>query len=362
MKKTNIVIGVCLLSILSFFSGCVNEPESTQFSIVSFDIEPSMIDEGEYANLSWVVLNASSVTIDNGIGTVALTGHRLIRPAETTTYRLTASKATAAKNATAMITVKPNVRLITDWINDVSITNYLTGETTVITFSPYLNVNNIDITQASCTQQGPHVTLTLNVKGSIENRGNIIDFYSGNTPGNIDSVEYTFDLSTSGYDYSVSYSNGTGQLYSGSDQINLTSWNFSVSGNTLSAYVDLFNADETITGLTVSSTYIKANISSLDSGLIYLSDTAPNPALAISEAYAYDTGAVGESIQFNATIEPLTGQPPYTYHWDFGDQTSSTELNPTHTYTKPGHYTYTFTVTDQAGDTASQTGTITITP
>jgi chitodextrinase len=85
-----------------------------------------------------------------------------------------------------------------------------------------------------------------------------------------------------------------------------------------------------------------------------------NPPLNIIEVNAPDTGYVGESIQFNATVEPLSGQPPYSYHWDFGDQGTSTTLNPTHVYTKAGHYTYTFTVTDSAGATASKSGNITI--
>jgi PKD repeat protein len=34
----------------------------------------------------------------------------------------------------------------------------------------------------------------------------------------------------------------------------------------------------------------------------------------------------------------------YSYHWDFGDGESSTEENPTHTYTSPGLYTVVLTV------------------
>ena len=93
---------------------------------------------------------------------------------------------------------------------------------------------------------------------------------------------------------------------------------------------------------------------------MYLSDVAPNPPLVIYDAYASNIGSIGENIQFNGSVVPLTGQPPYTYHWDFGDQSSSTQLNPTHIYTKAGVYTYTFTVTDQAGNTDRETGTITI--
>ncbi|MFA5103324.1 MAG: hypothetical protein WC525_09250 [Candidatus Thermoplasmatota archaeon] len=108
MKKKIIILGVCLLSFISFFSGCFDIPEDfTRFSIMSFDVEPAIIHQGEYANLSWVVISADTVTIDNGIGSVALTGHRLIQPTQNTTYTLTASNATSTKSATAVIIVKP---------------------------------------------------------------------------------------------------------------------------------------------------------------------------------------------------------------------------------------------------------------
>jgi peptidyl-prolyl cis-trans isomerase A (cyclophilin A) len=108
-KKITFVIGVCILLAISFFSGCINVPkELTQMSIVSFDVEPGIINQGEFANLSWVVISASSINIDNGIGRVALTGHRIIQPTQNTTYILTASNATATRTATVTITVKNN--------------------------------------------------------------------------------------------------------------------------------------------------------------------------------------------------------------------------------------------------------------
>lgn len=109
MRKQLMIIGVCLLSIVSFFSGCINIPEElTQFSIMSFDVEPRVINQGEFANLSWVVLSASSINIDNGIGNVALTGHRIIQPMQTTTYILTASNTTITKSATVTVIVNHN--------------------------------------------------------------------------------------------------------------------------------------------------------------------------------------------------------------------------------------------------------------
>ena len=43
------------------------------------------------------------------------------------------------------------------------------------------------------------------------------------------------------------------------------------------------------------------------------------------------------------------------YLWDFGDGTTSTAANPSHTYTLPGPFVATLTVTDNGGATATQT-------
>ena len=55
------------------------------------------------------------------------------------------------------------------------------------------------------------------------------------------------------------------------------------------------------------------------------------------------------------------GRPPYTYLWDFGDGNTSTELNPSHLYQNIGTYNVTFTITDNEGNTSTDTTTATIT-
>jgi PKD repeat protein len=59
------------------------------------------------------------------------------------------------------------------------------------------------------------------------------------------------------------------------------------------------------------------------------------------------------------------GTPPYSYYWDFGDGNSSRLLSPVHTYTNPGVYAASFSVTDASNTTvvwhqniATQTTTI----
>jgi hypothetical protein len=76
-------------------------------SVVRFDATPSNIAAGQTAQLTWIVQNATSVTINNGVGNVALTGSTTVSPSATTTYTLTAVGAAGNVTATATVTVGP---------------------------------------------------------------------------------------------------------------------------------------------------------------------------------------------------------------------------------------------------------------
>ena len=71
--------------------------------IGSFTAEPSTIVKGESSTLRWSVSNATSVTIDGGIGTVQSSGSRAVSPTENTTYRMTATG--SGGDAVAAVTV-----------------------------------------------------------------------------------------------------------------------------------------------------------------------------------------------------------------------------------------------------------------
>ncbi|MEO5572552.1 MAG: hypothetical protein ABIT08_06645 [Bacteroidia bacterium] len=71
-----------------------------------FKATPSVIAAGASSLLDWNISGADTVTIDNGIGTVAASGSQSVTPAATTSYKLTA---TAAGGATLSITVTVTV-------------------------------------------------------------------------------------------------------------------------------------------------------------------------------------------------------------------------------------------------------------
>jgi len=71
----------------------------------AFGADPGSIVEGESSTLSWDVSGAATVSIDHGVGSVALTGTRTVSPTTTTSYTLTATNATGAVIAVATVVV-----------------------------------------------------------------------------------------------------------------------------------------------------------------------------------------------------------------------------------------------------------------
>ncbi len=89
------------------------------------------------------------------------------------------------------------------------------------------------------------------------------------------------------------------------------------------------------------------------------------------------TPVLGAGITASITSSPTTGDAPWnvvfnsdgsyvkkgpaTFNWDFGDGTTSTEANPSHTFTKVGLNSVILTVTDADGDTATASKVVTVT-
>ena len=67
---------------------------------------PATITLGGSSTLSWTTSGATSVSIDQGIGTMAATGAQLVAPTATTTYTLTATNSAGATTSTAVVTVQ----------------------------------------------------------------------------------------------------------------------------------------------------------------------------------------------------------------------------------------------------------------
>ncbi len=69
-------------------------------------------------------------------------------------------------------------------------------------------------------------------------------------------------------------------------------------------------------------------------------------------------GDSDEPISFHADQSTDMENNIVSYHWEFGDGSTSTQMNPTHTYTEKGIYTVRLTVTDEQGKTDTDEGAV----
>ena len=80
--------------------------ETTKAPVVAqFTADPSSIERGQSSTLRWSVTDATSVSIEPGLGPVQSNGSRQVFPSNTTTYRLVASGQAGNANATATVNV-----------------------------------------------------------------------------------------------------------------------------------------------------------------------------------------------------------------------------------------------------------------
>ena len=252
-------------------------------------------------------------------------------------------------------------------INDITgdVVDLVTTE--IVSTSPYVEIDSVDITQVRYTRDNTQVTLTLIVNGNIEDRGKLSDFNWGDDMPeqlNIDAVGYSFSLITDNESYTILYVNQECQLlysYYSDIPVNLTSSDFQVRDNTLTINFDLLTDEELIEEVSVEASYIRMQIDinnppdNWEEFITSYIDYAPNPPLEVyaeiadlgtttGDAYL---GTVGSELQFNGSA--INGQPPYIYLWDFGDGQTSGLQNPTHIYEQEGTYSFNLTVTDNTG-------------
>jgi peptidoglycan-associated lipoprotein len=114
-----------LLAVMLLIAGCGKKstapppqapPPPPPAPSASITANPSTIDRGGSARLSWNTQNATEVTIE-GIGPVDPSGSREVSPAESTTYRLSAKGEGGTQDASARVTVNvppPPVRTDTE--------------------------------------------------------------------------------------------------------------------------------------------------------------------------------------------------------------------------------------------------------
>jgi hypothetical protein len=109
--KKLVFLSLSLLSLLILIPGCFTfqtTPSAAAPPVIGvFSNNPATISSGGTSTLVWNVTGATSVSIDQGIGVVGASGTKVVSPATSTTYTMTATNSAGTITRSAVVTVNP---------------------------------------------------------------------------------------------------------------------------------------------------------------------------------------------------------------------------------------------------------------
>ena len=137
-------IAVCLsLGLMSGCRGAALLPSlPPAVTTATLSVSPSTVTPGNHATLTWTTSNATAVSIDNGIGTVAASGSTTVSPTSTTSYTLTA---TGNSTVTSVATVTVQAAAPTATLS-ASPATIIAGNTSTLTWTT-ANATTVSIDQ-----------------------------------------------------------------------------------------------------------------------------------------------------------------------------------------------------------------------
>jgi len=104
--KRFVFLSLSLILLLILIPGCATVPSAgTPPVIIEFSSNPSTINAGGTSTLLWNVTGATSVSIDQGIGQINVAGARVISPATSTVYTISATNSAGTITRSTVTTV-----------------------------------------------------------------------------------------------------------------------------------------------------------------------------------------------------------------------------------------------------------------
>ncbi|BBO72159.1 hypothetical protein DSCA_60890 [Desulfosarcina alkanivorans] len=131
---------------------------------VTISATPETIARGESATLTWSTTNVESVTLDNEIGTVPMSGSLQVSPVQTTTYKVTAVNGAGSATASVIVTVdnSPITLAIASPVNGAVVGNATVQVTGQVTPGATVTVNGVS---ALVSENAFHAEIYLDGEG-----------------------------------------------------------------------------------------------------------------------------------------------------------------------------------------------------
>ncbi|MBN1627717.1 MAG: PKD domain-containing protein, partial [Deltaproteobacteria bacterium] len=191
---------------------------------VNISAEPVTIMAGESAILTWTSQNAETALIDNGVGSVALSGSTSVSPSATTTYEISVSGPGGTATASVTVTVTtsaPSVSISADpmtieagqsstltWTSSNTDSAYMNNNIGSVDTSGFTSVSPSETTTYVITVNGPGGTASdsATVTVSTENESPVIDAEIELTGPEMETMICTVTGSDPDGDYPLTFS------------------------------------------------------------------------------------------------------------------------------------------------------------
>ena len=219
--------------------------------------------------------------------------------------------------------------------------------------------------QISCTAEVTSPTITfaiaaVNITGAETTLSNILTYTTDTTDPTPEPTILQAIITTNSTEgtapFTVSFDGA-----SSTGDISAFSWSF---GDGTTSDINNIDHQYTIPGTYTARLTVSDLSGTTSSETISITVTEGAPVLEPPNAVISSSAAVGDAplnVSFNGEGSTAPNSTITLYHWDYGDGSTATAVNPTHIFTTPGTFSTTLTVTNSDGLTDSVSTPIIVT-
>src|SRR5882757_6536804 len=107
--RTAVLFGLVALALMANGKNLIAAAQLSPpaFPSVALNASPVSAQAGQQVTLTWSSTNATSITLEPSVGSVAAQGSKIVRPSQSTTYTVTATGPGGSAHASAQVNITP---------------------------------------------------------------------------------------------------------------------------------------------------------------------------------------------------------------------------------------------------------------